>query len=419
MSFDHREYAENVLPLKYHVPISEKFTVRHRMYQDRLARLSDADRKTVLRMEALLFSARLTVACCVMTIFPFPVGRFECNDGLLDFYYSEQDRKCVLTNFVISLNGGLVNVSDDLRRAQVECSRAASGKFGVAARLEDLLQKFILMNEIDVLNYSNESEYISDNQIEMTVRDVARTLSSFRFGRSSKILPRWSLLGSAASVPQQIENQFARTILAGEITCKICSEMVHYTLEGSALGLDFGLGRKFLNRKKFFREGSRDILKAIDTGFLPSEIKKYNDYYQSLNMIKKFKIDDSEILQIIFGEIIFKMAIFLNKKKIVATYRNDFLNYNSNSFEDYVLKQYSLIGEFVYLATSYISPGRGGGVDVCFSKDDQSYFIKEKIKLYRDILRASTFVIYELMGGEGVEDVQIERLISVSEDIFQ
>lgn len=209
----------NVVGLDVGIRVSRHRTKRSSQYERKLGRVGEPGRRLVLMMEAKLYAENRRFEHCRPGCLHHPEATFEAEEGCLWYYYSVDHEKFVLTDFMLAGGGG------STRQAGGAGWCGWGGYPGrvrsLAARIGD---RFIGLPGSGgrgwrTLPASCTAKIIIDGRafdgfVEMLAKSEDRAPAV-----------DWSLLSQVIASSAQLQNPYARAILAGEALCRLSTRV--------------------------------------------------------------------------------------------------------------------------------------------------------------------------------------------------
>lgn len=233
-----------VFALNAGLRLRRETSLKSTMYERVAEQLDNASGRQLQILEAMLFSAGLGVDCCEDTDDFQPIGHFWCSFGTIWFFFSHSGRYFTLLGFELATGGGHylpLTEQNSPSGGRFPHRISVSGRRGIAAALAVSVGLWTFLVAVRSIGMSilsaalpygwtsramgakTRCSYADGIELD-EMRSLLELLSAN--GRQRQLrLPAWSILSRQVQAPQQLENGFARNIVAGELICR-CVEMV-------------------------------------------------------------------------------------------------------------------------------------------------------------------------------------------------
>lgn len=248
-NLDPSENAASSLPgivigLDTHIRLRRETSRKSSMYQRTESRLDGCSARQLQVLEALLYAESLGLDCCQNNDDFQPIGHFDCSVGTIWFFFSRSGRYFTLLGFELANGGGEhvpVNGAEPCPAGGSFQKIAAAGRrkiaavaIGAAALRDSLVarsaavvtkgSRFLSVSAYDAglgwFSDRHSRQFRADEEIKTILARLEKTRPTHPVE-----LPDWSILSKLVLAPQQLENDFARSIVAGELICR-CVEMI-------------------------------------------------------------------------------------------------------------------------------------------------------------------------------------------------
>ncbi len=222
-------------------PLSRRNTIKSSLYEDKEAKLSLADRRELRILEDLLLSGQDPNVDHPSVLGSRLDRFFQGPQGCIALFFSPTNLKYVLSDFALNQgsSGGLPcydgpNRSPPLRRtygrAALQVPRRARGRLFAAALAVVIalpLAAWVSILRRGGFIHARKGRSASAKAMCSLTADVLAMNSLLRPGLviNRTELPRWSLLRLMTRGPEELQSRYARSILAGELLCRLGGEL--------------------------------------------------------------------------------------------------------------------------------------------------------------------------------------------------
>ncbi len=339
-------------------------------YVAKADRLGPLQRRRLLILEERLFVANSGLKSCEIGQLRKPEGHFVCADGEIWYFFSKPKRKFVLLDFALGGggSGGLpvpTRSAGEPRMIRYLCgsqngpqrwvaynTAGVRGLAHLAFRIIQLLAFRIMKlfrtmfdRMIGSTNFAND-QYCELVQLHLNRR--AKFTCLFDGNRNNSGLPEWSILAPLVAAPEQLHNQYARSILTGEKLCR----MVTHTAFGRAL-----LTEQVKHRSV---DLLREATYAIDTIFVGG--RSPHAELKTLEITKALQKEvflDDRLLSVARGELTAHLSVFITRNVTMSLLSAS----DDRTAPPYVklrnaMKKYALLADFISISEHLLQTDR-------------------------------------------------------------
>jgi hypothetical protein len=367
--------STNVVALDSAVRLTRANTLRSSSYTAKAEQLTEVQRRRLAILEQRLFEEKFCLDDCQSGQLQKPEGHFLCSLGQIWFYYSKPKRKFVLLDFSFDEggSGGLPVPPADLDF--VSCDWSPRTSANRTRRLVALL-RFLCLRYREALRLRSRAEALvwrlvrkqSDDRPTCFVKHAVEL--NMYLPRTP--LPGWSILSSFVVTPEQLENRYARSILAGETLCRVAthSEFARFLAPRSKeIAFRPHLARELL-------EESTSVLNLIFSGTACPRIGLRQ--FKMTRALKGHPLADDGMLLIVRSELTAQLCFYVTSiaSRSLPYHLSD--RDTARRAKMRLMKKYSLLADFACLTDQLFDASRPD-IDLAILRSHHTSDLKDLI----------------------------------------
>lgn len=305
------------------------------IFQAERAELPEHERARVNSMIDLFFQRGIGTHSPSASPTRRKMHRFDCAIGTIYYFRSRLYDAPIMQCFTLhgpGGGGGLRSGPPRVPECRDICSQVVEADWWdrrIAARFEDLLKSeptervalrpfWLSEGKASMRTAAGRRRAKAYLRADRLLGEIADSCRSLCVQPDPSALPTWSLLGGRAHVAEQLENEFARAIFAGEAVSQLGRSLSLFSDE--ARGLDLwrrrrgGLRAMPIDAQVLYEETLR-ALRVVDRR---GDLREPNrcQYLISLSFSDDDLLGDARCLSIVRSEIIFHFSTILNDYRI-------------------------------------------------------------------------------------------------------
>ena len=344
--------------------------------------------------------------------------------------FARFSHKWVLSDFELNKggDGGLpcpIEPVEPCTNMKYRMYKTAIGRARVAASSNacvGLIRKIIVALLHSWFRISRKSEETAFSSYKFGFNDGIKVSGLLLSSDYSKklALPKWSLLHHAVVVPEQLQNQYARTILAGEFICHSLERRPEriFAFAGGARKdcLDIH-GNQNLN-DELLEEG-KFVISSIC--FDPTEKPTRSfKFFVTSSLLGRECLADDRRLWLVGSELTYLLSVSISRR-IYARLQE------GPKIDNHLLRKFSSLAEFAILSRSVFG-GQQNWVDatsfdvsdLCVSRRRNSFDLLKEFGVLRDLIICHITELEPTEGiNLGINSQSYARMVALMSDILQ
>lgn len=399
-------------------------------------------------MEALLYSERRRIDDCAPGSLMYPEAQFICSLGCLCYHFSEYNRRFILTHFEL--------ISQRSAKADQPCvlpfeyrlqSQPRGCVSDVAARLADIVARW----QRCAFAVSSMNHIWSSPSPNLLIKGVARSvlgddlklhtgkpslgfLRNVHNGTVTVGLPHGSALEPFVAVREQLENPYARAILAGEEVCRVGWEISAATCGGrfSVCSPVYHWSRNAIRGDSWgsvLFEESRAVIQALTGNMSADELASRARSFATASLVKSdTTCGDSFIF--VYSELVLRLALALNMQSSVIVHLNA-IGLHSPDLEivqHRLLHKYALLSEFASMSERHYGIYSDNVVDpwdLIESKSSERWGLYDLLSGLLEFRGSTNSIVHCEDGSSEINEADVSpaemqsRLIEIAAQIIE
>jgi hypothetical protein len=440
----------NVVSLDEGIRLTRANTIRSSAYFAKAQHLTAHLRHQLALAEQLLFAARNSLEECVIGELQKLEACFECAHGKIFYYFSFPQRKFVLLDFDLNFNGtgGLPSSTPSGGDSDKACTQSNDNDKDFETRHEAAyfsLSKIIaLVSSLDFTNLFRllqpvrNSASLASAYIEHFVRDnlsasgvfvgghhyasllqsldehnrarrnLARWSASLEheFDHAS-LVPSWSILAPFVVTSEQLDNEYARSVLFGE---KLCHVVV-----GTGFGKSL-LGQQSLRANEL----RRDVQLVLNAIFSEKPAPSLPAAFIATGSVGDPLLSDDLRLCLVSYELTAHLSVFVAR----STYTARLIPKQDAVDLAWTMKRFALLTDFASLLQSLFRTGQPNlDIEAVYRNALVHHLRKDSLSEINALARLLSKELHERDQKRWSDECDLatlhEQLVRVTSDLFE
>ena len=348
----------SVVPLDHGIRLSRGNTRASSLYAAKAQRLEPVLQRRHQILESLLFESKRRLTCCTAGHLDVLEGQFDCRQGTILFYWSRKCGQFVLLDFWFGGggNGGVPIPADcspnDAADAPVGVTGRAIGWAASSTTRPPVMRISFSQNHFGKAGVGQKSKSSTASHSVWECSSGRR--GSNIWGKGSRTIRehriKASILARFILVPEQLQNPFARSIMAGEALCRAFTSSA------------FGRSPHFFDDRPIASDlllvESVSLLNLLFAGSSPGAAAE--GPFMIAKALKDSLLADDRLLPIVRIELTAHLSVRVARKaRRLAEEHSDLCAKPHGRILD-VMKAYSMLADFACLSMHIPNCGRGG-----------------------------------------------------------